>query len=48
MVSRDSGAISRAVETVDRRLEEPEFEAQYWIMSDRASSMFDDKLREAA
>lgn len=48
LVGRESGAINRAVESVDRRLEEPEFEAQYWIMADRAASMFDDKLREAA
>ncbi|WP_417423543.1 hypothetical protein [Hoeflea sp.] len=48
LVGRASCAINRAIETVDRRLDEPEFEAQYRIIADRAEAMFNDKLREAA
>ena len=48
LVDRHRVQINRAIEVVDTRLEEPEFEAQYRIIADRAVSMFDDRLREAA
>lgn len=47
-VGRKRTAINRALEVVDVRLDEPDFEDQYRIISDRAAAMFDDKLREAA
>jgi hypothetical protein len=48
LVSRDVNAINRAINTVDTRLDDDEFELHYRIMADRAVAMFDDKLRDAA
>lgn len=47
-INRSRESVNRALAAVDLRLEEPEFEAQYRIIADRAVAMFDDKLREAA
>jgi len=48
VVDRKRWSIGRAMEVVDRRLDEVEFEQQYRIIAERAESMFQDKLREAA
>lgn len=48
LLRRDVNAINRAMNTVDTRLDDAEFELHYRIMADRAVAMFDDKLREAA
>jgi hypothetical protein len=48
LVGRHRVSVNRAIEAVDLRLEEPEFETEYRIIADRAVAMFDDKLREAA
>lgn len=48
LIGRSRESVNRALATIDTRLEEPEFEAQYRIMADRALAMFDDRLREAA
>ena len=48
LVGRSRASVNCALAAVDTRLEEPEFEAQYRIIADRAVSMFDDRLREAA
>jgi hypothetical protein len=48
LVGRHRISINRAIEVIDCRLEEPEFEAEYATIAERAASMFEDKLREAA
>ena len=48
LVGRSRESVNRALEAVDVRLDEPDFEDQYRIIADRAAAMFDDKLREAA
>lgn len=48
MIDRSRESVNRALAAVDVRLDEPDFEAQYRIIADRAVAMFDDKLREAA
>jgi len=48
LLGRKRTSINRAIEIVDARLEDAEFEGQYRIIADRAVAMFDDRLREAA
>lgn len=48
LVGRKRWSINQAIKIVDTRLEDPDFEAQYKIIADRAVDMFDDKVREAA
>lgn len=48
LVGRSRASVNCALAAVDNRLDEPDFEAQYKIITDRAEAMFDDKLREAA
>ncbi|WP_422371311.1 hypothetical protein [Hoeflea sp.] len=48
IVDRKRWSIGRAVEVVDRRLEEPEFEEQYRIIAERAESLYQNKLLEVA
>jgi len=48
VVNRKRWSIGRAMEIVDRRLEEVEFEQQYRIIAERADHLFRDELRGAA
>lgn len=47
-INRSRESVNRALAAIDIRLEEPEFEAQYRIMADRAESLFQNKLLEVA
>jgi len=48
LVGRSRDSVNRALAAVDNRLDEPDFEAQYRVVAERAEAMFNDKLREAA